>query len=64
MKILNKYTPVVVLFLFILGMVLNCLQLSSGTGDPSYIILIIIPTYLFVICFYVAFFKIRKETEE
>ncbi|MHA1786305.1 MAG: hypothetical protein ACTSVY_03960 [Candidatus Helarchaeota archaeon] len=61
MKFNKEYTPVIILFLFILGMLSNCLELVRGTGDIIYFLLILIPTPVFILMIIVAVFKIRKE---
>ncbi|MHA1379416.1 MAG: hypothetical protein ACTSRG_13660 [Candidatus Helarchaeota archaeon] len=61
LKFDEKYTPMLILFLFIFGMLMSCLNLVSGTGNPIYIILILIPTPFFLICIFGTIFKIRKE---
>ncbi|MHA1300106.1 MAG: hypothetical protein ACTSO9_11860 [Candidatus Helarchaeota archaeon] len=61
LKINEKYTPMLVLFLFILGMFMTCLTLVSGTGNLIYLILIVIPAPFFIVCIYVLITKIRKE---
>ena len=60
MEFNREYVPIIILLLFILGMLMNCLQLVQGTGDVIYLFLIIIPTPVFVLIIIVIVFKIRK----
>lgn len=59
-KLNREYIPIIIFFLFIFGMLINCVQLVQGTGDFIYLLLLLIPTPVFVLIILVIIFKIRE----
>ncbi|MHA1143734.1 MAG: hypothetical protein ACTSRW_03285 [Candidatus Helarchaeota archaeon] len=64
MKFNTDYIPIIILALFVLAMLGECMQLVQATGNIIFLLIIVIPIPVFVITGYVAIIRLRKKNKE